>query len=94
MIPRMYLPLERNNDEERPDPLSKGFFPTSVIPYLPKKNLKQNPFKTTKKQDEFEHIQMKKKKNSAMQFKIGDLDELPFEQFFMSILSQAYTVYI
>ena len=24
----------------------------------------------------------KKKKNSAMQFKIGDLDELPFEQFF------------
>ena len=29
-----------------------------------------------------------------MQFKIGDLDELPFEQFFMSILSRAYTVYI
>lgn len=67
MIPRMYLPLERNNGEERPDPQSKVFFSISVIPYLPKKNLKQNPFKTTKKQDEFEHIQMKKKKkNSAM----------------------------
>lgn len=81
MIPRMYLPLERNNDEERPDPLSKGFFSTSVIPYLPKKNLKQNPFKTTKKQDEFEHIQMKKKKTVPCSLKLVTLMSCPLNNF-------------
>ena len=81
MIPRMYLPLERNNDEERPDPLSEGFFSKSVIPYLPKMNLKQNPFKTTKKQDEFEHIQMKKKKTVLCSLKLVTLMSCPLNNF-------------
>lgn len=82
MIPRMYLPLERNNGEERPDPLSKGFFfSTSVIPYLPKMNLKQNPFKTTKKQDEFEQIQMKKKKTVPCSLKLVTLMSCPLNNF-------------
>ena len=59
------------------------FFP-SVVPYLPKKNSKQNPFKQTKKQSEFEYKELKKKerKKNQCQFKIGHLDKLSFEQFF------------
>ena len=58
------------------------FFSKSVIPYLPKKNLKQNPFKTTKKQDEFEHIQMKKKKKTVpCSLKLVTLMSCPLNNF-------------
>ena len=82
----MYLPFERNNGEELKNLiLYQGFFFPSVIPYLPKKNSKQNPFKQTKKQSEFEYKELKKKKErkkNQCQFKIGHLDKLSFEQFF------------
>ena len=91
----MYLPLERNNDEERPDPLSEGFFFQKCHTLSSKKEFKTKSLQNNKETRwVWTHTNEKKKKNSAMQFKIGDLDELPFEQFFMSILSQAYTIYI
>lgn len=86
----MYLPFERNNGEELKNLiLYQGFFFPSVIPYLPKKNSKQNPFKPTKKQSEFEYKELKKKKKerkTSASLKLVTLISYPLNNSSMSIL--------
>ena len=87
----MYLPFERTNGEELKNLiLYQGFFFPSVIPYLPKKNSKQNPFKPTKKQSEFEYKELKKKKKerkTSASLKLVTLISYPLNNSSMSILS-------
>lgn len=86
----MYLPFERNNGEELKNLiLYQGFFFPSVIPYLPKKNSKQNPFKPTKQQSEFEYKELKKKKKerkTSASLKLVTLISYPLNNSSMSIL--------